>query len=172
MKRRNVFPLLLLTLAVCLSGCSGSNEKNIQRSIGQELKADISAGTVVTEEDSHGGFHGDGITYVVIQFDDDSFETSISGAENWKPFPLDETAQALVYGCVFTDGQYGPYLTDEEGDPLIPKVETGYYWLKDWQADDGAQTGGADILHRASLNFTLAVYDSDCNTLYYCKMDT
>ena len=131
MKKMNVIPLLFLILMVCLSGCSSSNDKSIQKEVGQELKVDISAGTVVTDEDSHGGFHGDGLSYVVIQFDDDSFETSISGAKDWKLFPLDETVQALVYGYVFADGQYGPYLTDEEGSTLIPQVESGYYWLKD-----------------------------------------
>ena len=172
MKKTNVIPLLFLILVVSLAGCSGSNDKSIQKEVRQELKVDISAGTVVTEEDSHGGFHGDGLSYVVVQFDDDSFETSISGAEAWKSFPLDVTTEALVYGYEFGDGKCGPYLTDEEGNALIPQVESGYYWMKDRQVDDDGKATGADLLHRASLNFTVAIYDSDCRVLYYCKMDT
>ena len=31
---------------------------------------------------------------------------------------------------------------------------------------------GQNLLERASLNVTLAVYDADSDTLYFCEMDT
>lgn len=170
-KRANA-SLLAAVLALCLSGCSGIGEKAIHNQIEQELVMDLPAGTVITENDSHGGFHGDGTSYAAIQFEDDAFESMVSGAENWFAFPMDETVQALVYGCGFEDRMYGPYLTDEEGNPLIPAVVDGYYYLKDRQADGSGETAGADILHRPSLNVTVAVYDSEQRMLYYCGIDT
>ena len=67
--------------------------------------------------------------------------------------------------------QMGPYLTDGDGHPFIPEVENGYYLLIDEQAEEGKATG-ADILHRASFNFTLGIYDSDADILYYFELDT
>lgn len=34
------------------------------------------------------------------------------------------------------------------------------------------RAAGADILHRSSFNFDLGLYDTDTNTLYFCKLDT
>ena len=62
--------------------------------------------------------------------------------------------------------QKGPYLNDNNGNPLFPEVENGYYLLIDRQND------AQDILDRHSFNFTVAVFDSDENTLHYGKLDT
>ena len=96
---------------------------------------------------------------------------------NWKAFPLDKTAQSLVYGVTEQTGteetgimvyQTGPYLTGEEGDPLVPEIREGYYRL----IDRHAEAGETDLLDRASLNFTLALYDTERDTLYFCEMDS
>ena len=65
----------------------------------------------------------------------------------------------------------GPYLTDQEGNPLVPEIENGYYRLIDRQVKEGWATG-ADILHRGSFNFTLGLYDADAELLYFCELDT
>lgn len=86
--------------------------------------------------------------------------------------PLDETAQILVYGREVGNVKNGPYLTGEDGTSLIPEIENGCYWLKDRQADETGKEDESDMLSRPSLNFTIAIYDSDCKTLHYCEMDT
>lgn len=171
MKKVNCI-LLLTLLTACLSGCSGSGQKDVLRDIGRELQLDVSSGTVMSENNSHGGFHGDGTSYTVIQFEDDSLETAISSAEGWTALPLDETAQILVYGREVGNVKNGPYLTGEDGTSLIPEIENGCYWLKDRQADEAGKEDERDMLSRPSLNFTIAIYDSDCKTLHYCEMDT
>ena len=45
----------------------------------------------------------------------------------------------------------------------------GFYRLIDRHSDAG---DGQNLLERASLNVTLAVYDADSDTLYFCEMDT
>ena len=79
--------------------------------------------------------------------------------------------EILLYGQESDEKKEGPYFTDEEGKPLIPEIEKGYYWLKDRQAEPG-MAAGADILHRGSFNFSVAVYDADGRILYYGEMDT
>ena len=60
---------------------------------------------------------------------------------------------------------YGYYFADKAG---IPKVENGCYYFIDRQQD----TERAGLLYRRSYNFSLAIYDSDENILYYCEIDT
>ena len=90
------------------------------------------------------------------------------------PLPMDEVAAVLAYGVTEHGEGYtinrGPYLTDEEQEPLLPEVENGYYRLIDRQMENGFVT--AAMLERASLNFTLGIYDTDTGTLYYCEMGT
>ena len=87
---------------------------------------------------------------------------------------MDETTQILVYGISgeenHTAYQIGPHLSDSNGNPLVPEVKDGYYFLLDRQAEDDA--AGKDILERNSFNFTFGLYDTDTNTLYCCELDT
>ena len=48
-------------------------------------------------------------------------------------------------------------------------IANGFYRLIDRHSDAG---DGQNLLERASLNVTLAVYDADSDTLYFCEMDT
>ena len=100
-----------------------------------------------------------------------SFQNAVKGKRNWKSFPLDKTVQTLLYGYESDELICEPYITDENNNAIIPEITNGYYFLYDRQAKNG-RAAGADILRRDSLNFTVAVYDSDSRILYYCEMDT
>lgn len=164
------------------AGCPGCptdscGGQTAQQTVSQGLEIDASGGEVVSGKDSHGGFHGDGMTCVILQFEDGAIEEQIKESGDWKAFPLEETVRALVYGVTRTNEDdsatesIGPYLTDEEGEPLVPEIEEGYYRLIDRQAEEGKATG-ADILHRASFNFTIGLYDTEKGILYFCELDT
>ena len=170
--RRKIFLAIgLVFLTVGIFGCGRDRAKEALREVGRELNLDMAGGELLAEEDGHGGFHGDGIFFAAVRFADGEMEEMLESDGSWAAFPANETVQALLWGYEFEDGRYGPYLTDGDGNPLIPSVENGYYWLHDRQVIDG-QAGGADILHRGSFNFTEGVYDSDTGILYCCKMDT
>lgn len=38
-------------------------------------------------------------------------------------------------------GKYGPYLTDNDGKPLVPEIQNGYYLLIDRQVEKDKATG-------------------------------
>ena len=158
--------LLVFTLTAC-----GSEDP--AEEISRALHIDVSAGEEISSSDTHGGFHGDGISCVALQFPDSQVADAIAANAAWTPLPLDETAQALAYGVTREDGgevfSAGPYLTDDSGDPLLPGIANGFYRLIDRHSDAG---DGQNLLERASLNVTLAVYDADSDTLYFCEMDT
>ena len=112
-----------------------------------------------------------------LQFSDGEVLEQIEESGDWEAFPLDRTAQALVYGVTEETGteetgitvfQTGPYLNDSDGNLLVPEIREGYYRL----IDRHAQAGESDILDRHSFNFTLALYDTETDTLYFCELDT
>ena len=163
--------LLILGVLLGCSGCTVGNDHRIIQEISNRLDTDIANGKIVINEDSHSGFLNDGTSIIAIQFSDDSFQNAVKGKRNWMSFPLDKTVQTLLYGYESDELICEPYITDENNNAIIPEITNGYYFLYDRQAKNG-RAAGADILRRDSLNFTVAVYDSDSRILYYCEMDT
>lgn len=72
---RPVVAGLVVVLGIVL--CFLQKEESLppQRTV---LGMDISHGTIVTDMDSHGGFHGDGIVFLEVVFEDDSLRNKIS----------------------------------------------------------------------------------------------
>ena len=92
-------------------------------------------------------------------------------SETWKPLHFDRTLTALAYGLREGPRQTGPFVTGRGGSALLPAIEKGYYFFKDRHADANSGSG-ADLLSRASMNFTLAIFDAAANRLYYYELDT
>lgn len=157
-----------------LNGLTACASKSSQDIVSKALGLDVSGGSEISYLDTHSG-NGDGTSCIVLGFQDDAVLEQIKVKDAWSTLPLDQTTQALVYGISGetdqTSYQIGPYLSNNEGNPLVPEVENGYYFLLDRQAEEGQATG-ADILNRGSFNFTFGLYDTDTNTLYFCELDT
>ncbi len=164
MKRplNSVLPAVALTLllALCLGACT---PKRAVDRVAEDLNLSLSNAREIAGTDSHGGPLGDGTTYFILNCPDGAPLEQIKADHRWHPLPMDETTQILAYG--YDDGttSIGPYL----GEVELPVVRRGYYCLIDRSSE--TQT---DLLDRNSFNFTLGIYDSDTNMLYYCKVDT
>ena len=161
--------VLMLLMIFSLVGCG---KKDIQSNISESLEIDVSKGTVLTNSDSHGGFHGDGMLFQQISFEDSKLSDEIKDNDSWKPMPLSQNMEALVYGIEEGTSSIGPYLTDESGNTIIPDIQNGYYYFYDRHSETKDPYSDKDILDRASFNFTLALYDSDNHVLYYVEFDT
>ena len=175
--KKSILIGIMAALALLLSACGGGSARGVLAEVAWTLELDLSGCEVVSSWDDHGGFHGDGTAFAELNCSGGGVLDQIKENSNWKAFPLDRTAQSLVYGVTEQTGteetgimvyQTGPYLTGEEGDPLVPEIREGYYRL----IDRHAKAGETDLLDRASLNFTLALYDTERDTLYFCEMDT
>ena len=173
MKKQTAF-CAAAALSLLLAACGSQTP---QEEVSRTLGIDVSGGRVASASDDHRGFHGDGTTFVELQFSDDAVLEQIEESGDWKAFPLDRTAWALVYGVTEETGteeagitvfQTGPYLKDGGGNPLVPEIREGYYRL----IDRHAEAGESDILERSSFNFTLALYDTGADTLYFFELDT
>ena len=168
--RKYVIPLLVATIAISVYMRPGGEAAGISDVLGFAPNG----GQVVRSEDTHGGCHGDGHRFIVIDFDEESGRELAAWLEKdavWKALPFDRTLTALAYGLREGAGQIGPYVTGRGGGVLFPKIEKGYYFFKDRHTEAGSG-GGEDLLSRASLNFTLAVFDAAADRLYYYELDT
>lgn len=167
MKKVLSLTLLFLAVVMLMTACGA---KGTQDMVLEALSLDVSGGSEVSHVDTHSG-NGDGTSCIAFRFKNDAVLTEIQENQEWSSFPLDETVQALVYGVENETSKYGPYLTDDDGEPLVPEIRNGYYLLIDRQIKNG-KAPEADILHRYSFNFDLGLYDTDTNTLYFCQLDT
>ncbi len=163
---------------IYLTGPSmAGDDADAQKVVSKGLGIRVPGGEAIAYTDDHGGFHGDGTMFIALRFSDDEVLDEIRESGEWNAFPLDETVETLIYGTEYMseDGeewfQYGPYVTDDDFNPLFPKVENGYYRLID-RYEPLPDEEDTDILDRYSFNFTLGVYDTDTDILYYCEFDT
>lgn len=154
---------IIVVLSIALTACKSESGQNI---VSEALGIDVSSGNEVSNYDTHSG-NGDGTSCIALSFNDDTVLEKIKDNAEWSAFPLDETVQTLVYGAETETTKDGPFLIDENGKPLVPEIQNGYYCLIDRHSD--TKTG---ILERNSFNFTLGLYDVDTNTLYFCELDT
>ena len=162
--KKIVFALTVLFVLFAFAACSS---ESVQNTVSAELGIDVSGGEELSASDTQGGFHGDGVSSVALSFNDLNVLEEIRGNAEWKPFPLDETVQALVYGVKDETSSIGPFINDGTGTPLVREIQNGYYILIDRQEDQET-----DILDRPSFNVTVGLYDTDTNTLYCCTLDT
>lgn len=152
----------VIAAVTILSGCQKYED------ISLVLGADVNAGEVLSAADSHGGFHGDGERYMEFQFDGNAFEDVIKKDNTWHALPVKEdTVQAMFYGLEKDGVVYGPYINAE-----LPDVEEGYYFIYDRHSESTEPFDSTEILERASLNFTAAIYDANTDRLYYVEVDT
>lgn len=162
MKRRNgcaalppLLLLLLLALLLALCGCSGSRADYVGRQVGLDLPRTES----VTYQDSHGGFHGDGLLLVELAFapeDAPSVEDGIlRRGDLWNEGPFDDYLGGILY-------EGGP-----AGEGGWPRGNDDCYWyFRDRQQDE------RPLNRRGSWNYTAALYDAQSGTLYYLEFDT
>jgi len=161
--------LALCALLLIMTACSSNETEEI-------IGLNLSGGNIVTATDTHGGFHGDGISYTAVSFEDDSALAEIQANPAWRELPLSEPLTALVYGVETRTADsvtsVGPYLTGEDGSPLFPQIENGYWYFEDRHADSTDPQDDSNVLKRPSFNLTVALYDIDTNMLHVCEFDT
>ena len=122
--------LLLVMVILFLTGCfSESINKRISRSLGIEIPKDIK----IEYEDTHGGFHGDGETVAVVEFNNsigediqsnnkelfhklfgrkDSIENQLGMQLDWQELPGKKASRIIAT-------RQGNFLDEQESQELI-----------------------------------------------------
>ena len=85
-------------------------------------------------------------------------------------------ASDIVIADTTCDGKKKMFELLAERKPMfilqLPQIQNGYYYFVDRQAESEMQHSDAQLMERASLNFSIALYDVDTDTLYYIEVDT
>lgn len=156
MSRRIIAVILVITV-LSLTGCG---ENAALKSFSKDCGTDLSQGEIISDEDNHGGFHGDGFRLTVADYSlHSSVLDEIKANEHWHQMPLPDSLNTFVYQ---------PY--DEALE--IPQIVNGYYYFYDRHSESTDPYDASELLNRYSFNFTFAIYDLDTNILYLCKYDT
>ncbi len=161
MKKALTIVLTLFILFIS-SGCSSFYVKtHMSNVLGIELPKDVR----IAIQDTHSGFHGDGVKTVSVYIPDENsnaFTQQIYSNENFKVLPLSDELNGLLYTSDNAEFNFA-------ADNQIPKVENGAYFFLDRFDEDISQS---KLLERGAFNFTYAVYDKDSSILYYMEADT
>lgn len=169
-----VIAVLLIGVLVNITGCQlmGFQTTDVLTDISNTLEVDVSDGVVIYQYDDHGGFLGDGEMVVKLSFSDTDCLNRIKESSAWKPLPLTKNLEAFVYGAVIYGCNYEPCIHDEDYNPVVPKIENGYYCFVDRHSQSKDKKDDFPLLNRYSINCSLAIYDTDTNLLYYLELDT
>ena len=173
-KPMKMFWVIMLSLFLGASGNQQLTNSVEMARISKTLDLALAQGNLIENVDTHSGSHGDGDSLQTWTFADDSLLKQIQADSAWKPFPLTKNLEALLYGVTYDEGLsvtvVGPYVSFSEEQ--LPRVEHGYYYFVDRQAESEQQNSDEQILERVSYNFSIAIYDTDTDTLYYVEADS
>ena len=150
--------LFAIIISLLMVSCAQSDKSRVS----DELNLKLVKANQIMKYDDHGAM-GDGTRFMTFEFDSNDTLNQIKSDSNWKKFPLDKTTKTLMYG----DEKTSSYVKDNNSRSLFPEISEGYYMLIDRQEDKSQ-----NILKRSSLNFTLAVYDTKTNTLFFSEIYT
>lgn len=124
--------------------------------------------SVIEELDTHGGFHGDGFYYLILDCSENK-QVALENVSGWETLPLSENLALIMYGG-HKDGMWYGYNLAEDAN--IPPIENGYYIFKDRHSDSSDSADDSELFNRHSFNFSIAIYDSDTDIMYYFEFDT
>ena len=124
--------------------------------------------TIVKEEDTHGGFHGDGMYFLELDCSDEK-ENALELVSGWKKVPFSQNIEIMLYGG---DSDRVVYKSEIAAEAKIPRIENGYYYFCDRHSESTASSDDMNLFSRASYNFTIVIYDADNHRMYYLKYDT
>lgn len=172
MKKLLITTLITVSLIIVLTACTS---KNNVRYLSKVLGINMSGGKIVEYTDTHGGFHGDGDTYIKVEFDDKTsmaIVDELSNDLNWNGLPLSDNLYAAVYGKEYESLIISPLVTDADYKPIIPSINKGYYYFYDRSSESKNVKDDTELFNRYSYNFTIAIYDVINHVLYYYELDT
>lgn len=153
----------VILICICLCACE-PYEEPIKRQLGID-PADF---IIVEEQDTHGGLLGDGDYYMILDCSQNQ-GAALAIVQGWKPLPLSEYLQAIMYG-----GTVGKvtYCHEFAKAARWPVIQNGVYTFLDRHAEAKDPADETAFLHRYSFNFSIAAYDFDTDTLYYFEYDS
>lgn len=158
--KNKVIILVLIVMMLILNIYSLMPQKNILKTIDIDNKCNIKK-----EINTHSGFNGDGDYFAKIKCNKINYKELSS---NWKKLPLTSNISEVMKmeQCNGNDCKnvYKKY--------SIPNVKNGYYYFLDRHSKSKNKYDDSNLNKRSSINFSLAILDTDTNIIYYYELDT
>lgn len=121
--KKNLYMILIIFLLIVAIIYFIANENlTTTEYINEEIAVDLSKCNIIIDENSHGGFLGDGERIVKADCSD-NYNDILNQIINWNELPLSENLRLIMYGGYKGDMYYGYELAEKNG---IPKIENGY----------------------------------------------
>ncbi len=151
--------IIVIIFIILLGGCYNSKK------LINKIEIDNNKCTIIKEEDSHGGFLGDGDFFAIISCSNIDVRQLSS---NWKKFPLPNSLDnVLKIKMCYDEGCKNFF----EKYNLSTNIN-GYYYFYDRHSDALDRYDSSKINERSSYNFTLAILDISNNKIYFYELDT
>ena len=159
--KRILCGFLAVIMLLCLTACGAVSKAERRIQSGARMDLDLSGCRIERENDTHGGFLGDG-EYLLVLDCAGAEEKILAQTGEWQALPLSENLRELLYG-------WG--IAERNG---IPRIISGKWRFYDRFADEEAfdRSSDARLLSRPAENFSLLLYDAENSRLYYFEMDT
>lgn len=149
-----LFCVLFCALSACgEEGGAGQELRHIETALG----LDLSGGTLERFEDSHGGFHGDGLRLAEVTVE--GLVEKLANAGGWRPLPMSDSAAQALRLC-------------EAEEETVEETAEGFYYFYDRHSECEDPYDSTQMHSRFSYNFTMAVYDNGNGRLYFYELDT
>ena len=121
--------------------------------------------TVVDEKDTHGGFHGDGSYYLILDCSEET-EQAAELIKDWTLLPLTENLQLVMYGGEKDGVSYGYNLAEEAHWPTI---SNGVYKFVDRHSEATNKSDDTNLMGRHSFNFSVVTIDCAAVSFVFSK---
>lgn len=158
--------ILILFFVMILGYFFRPEESKTKSHIERLVDLSLRDGNIIDFYDSHGGFHGDGSLFAVIQFQNQAFLKKVEDKNCWHKLPLSSNVEEFIFNfCNLSN----------RGDwdhQWFPKISEGYYYFKDNHSEAIDKYSDKEIFNRYSHNLLIGVFDTSKNRLYVLKSDS
>lgn len=164
--------LFVLILSPFINACAESGPasvKNAREYVGKRVEISIPECEELYNLDSHGGFHGDGETEIILQFTSENapiLTQNIKANEHWYELPMDWFIEVIFYGREYEGGLYATPFNCE-----VPEIHEGYWFVYNKQTKEYS-LDYETYRETSSSNYYISVYDSEEMKLYFYNLDT
>lgn len=142
----------------------------VHRRIAKDLEIKVPFTLEFQYEDSHGGFHGDGIMLAKASLNEKEINKIIKESKRkWMKTPLPKNINLVLYGGKNDDNYYESDLSKRLS---MSRVENGYWIFVDRFRGERTFNEGENLFPIVSNNYSLGVIDLDRNVFYYIEYDS
>lgn len=161
MKKRFFLLIPAAVIVACAALWAVTGASGTEGHLESRLGLSFPTGTEIVCEDSHGGFHGDGVLAAIVRFPDSQAGEEVirSIAEQWTPLPVQEDWMEK-FQVVWTD--YAKTLD------ALPQNTEGFWFYRDRYKE---RYGEVCYPNPVMQNCTFAMLDAETGLLYVLEVD-